>query len=188
MPEPQAENTARKPDALLIPKALFAEIEGVERAQKINKVFGPILGCARIDIGHREMDPHQQYLRPFRDRNTLQFDGTSPLKGQSRYDWFIARQDNDGNYAPVSPVLGLEGDAKEVRFGYLVDEAELTRKARAATLDPEYERALEAARRSPDSMARLARRGLLPGETARDTVKPNPTRPESADAPAKPKR
>lgn len=180
MPAPDdAKPRTRTPDAILIPKNYPPGVGGIQRLQELNRRFGPTLGAARVAVcGWMGGAPDQQFLRPVGfdpDATTQQFHRDSPHAGRERYEWFVAKEEADGTFAPVAPVLGLPGDANHVRLGYAIDEGKLTEDLLAEAADPEYEAALTRATADPAMRARMVRAGLLPGqapaEVARAAVK-----------------
>lgn len=174
MPPPEAPASPRKPDAVLVPKNYPPGLVGGDRGRELNRRFGPVLGSARVAVtSWMGGAPDQSFLRPegaVGDGTTQKFHAGGPLAGRDRYEWFVA-EEKGGAFVPVAPVLGLPGDATKVRLGYALDEDALVAEAVAEDADPEYEAALARAMADPDTRAKMARAGLLPGEAPRDVAR-----------------
>jgi hypothetical protein len=175
MPPPETAAPPRRPDAVIVPKNYPAGFQGGDRGRELNRRFGPLLGAARVSVtAWMGGAPDQTFVRPEGfdpNKSTQRFHNDSALAGRDRYEWFVADENPDGTFMPVAPVLGLPGDAGRVRLGYALDEAELIEAERAEAADPEYEAALEAAKASPETRARMARSGLLPGAAPKDAAR-----------------
>lgn len=151
----------RPPDAILVDRDYPPGVEDIAKHQQRNAIFGPALGCARVQSGHSGAGFTRSFIRPFGADTSLgrYHPQAHPEAGTDRYAWFVARKDGHGKDARWAPVLPLaEGEpepAGEVLFGYLKPDRHSTEVTAAATRKALDER-IAALRDDGEFRARLA--------------------------------
>lgn len=174
------EHQPRKPDAIRCPRDFPYARHDARRDVTRNKIFGPILGVARVNNVELIDRRGESFVR--KDVNdTLLYPTGHPKEKQDRYLWLVVIQNPDGTFTPGLPETGDPAEATRVKFGYLLPDEHADDPAVADAIQKSYDERLAEAMTSQEHLDRMRALGIEPPEAQFNNLKaaPNPRKPDA---------
>lgn len=166
----------RTPDAVRVARTYPEGLSEVKRHVALKERFAKLMGVRRVfssQEGTMEtliVPMPENFSRPLPTRF---FEQGHDLEGQDRYDWFVVRQDGDGEWQHLIEAEGEPDELAEVKFGYLKPEAQEQNLVGvgADELESSLEARIKARRGAEDFHGRLAALGLKAPQAASQAAK-----------------